>query len=175
MSGQVGSPSEVLSCALHLGFNGIRTHELEDKLDKLVCSQNTCSNPVEALKFFRPKICNFLNCKNNWDNHISFSSVFPQFKSASFHISFLSRVKMKSINWSTPNTWVIITQLVEHCSANVEAMGSNPVEVLKLSSVLCLFVFYQCEILSTDTLRIGPDQSGQRQYSVFQSAAKPKP
>ena len=29
-----------------------------------------------------------------------------------------------------PNIWVFITQLVEHCSANAEAMGSNPVEAL---------------------------------------------
>ena len=27
-----------------------------------------------------------------------------------------------------PNIWVFIAQLVEHCSANAEAMGSNPVE-----------------------------------------------
>ena len=26
-------------------------------------------------------------------------------------------------------SWVFIVQLVEHCSANAEAMGSNPVEV----------------------------------------------
>ena len=26
--------------------------------------------------------------------------------------------------------WVFIAQLVEHCSANAEAMGSNPVEEL---------------------------------------------
>ena len=27
--------------------------------------------------------------------------------------------------------WVFIAQLVEHCSANAEAMGSNPVEAQK--------------------------------------------
>ena len=43
---------------------------------------------------------------------------------------FLSRVKMNSINWPAPNIWVFIAQLVEHCSANAEAMGSNPVEAL---------------------------------------------
>ena len=41
-----------------------------------------------------------------------------------------SRVKMNSINWLAPNIWVFIAQLVEHCSANAEAMGSNPVEAL---------------------------------------------
>ena len=30
-----------------------------------------------------------------------------------------------------PNIWVFIAQLVEHCSANAEAMGSNPVEAQK--------------------------------------------
>ena len=35
---------------------------------------------------------------------------------------------MNSINWPAPNIWVFIAQLVEHCSANAEAMGSNPVE-----------------------------------------------
>ena len=44
---------------------------------------------------------------------------------------FLSRVKMNSINWPASNIWVFIAQLVEHCSANAEAMGSNPVEALK--------------------------------------------
>ena len=38
---------------------------------------------------------------------------------------------MNSINWSAPNIWVFIAQLVEHCSANAEAMGSNPIEALK--------------------------------------------
>ena len=38
---------------------------------------------------------------------------------------------MNSINWPTPNIWVFIAQLVEYCSANTEAMGSNPVEALK--------------------------------------------
>ena len=30
--------------------------------------------------------------------------------------------------WPAPNIWVFIAQLVEHCSANAEAVGSNPVE-----------------------------------------------
>ena len=51
---------------------------------------------------------------------------------------FLSRVKMNSIKWPAPNIWVFIAQLVEHCSANAEAMGSNPVEALKFFSGLNL-------------------------------------
>ena len=38
---------------------------------------------------------------------------------------------MNSINWPAPKVWVFIVQLVEHCSANAEAMGSNPVEAPK--------------------------------------------
>ena len=38
---------------------------------------------------------------------------------------------MNSINWPAPKVWVFIAQLVEHCSANAEAMGSNPVEAPK--------------------------------------------
>ena len=45
---------------------------------------------------------------------------------------------MNSINWPAPNIWVFIAQLVEHCSANAKAMGSNPVEALKFFSGLNL-------------------------------------
>ena len=33
---------------------------------------------------------------------------------------------MNSTNWPAPNVLVFIDQLVEHCSANAEVMGSNP-------------------------------------------------
>ena len=45
-------------------------------------------------------------------------------------------VMMNSTNWPAPNVWVFIAQLVEHCSANTEAMGSNPVEAPKTFSGL---------------------------------------
>ena len=35
-----------------------------------------------------------------------------------------------SLNWSAPNIRIFIAQLAEHCNANAEAMGSNPVETL---------------------------------------------
>ena len=38
---------------------------------------------------------------------------------------------MDSISWPAPNERVLIAQLVEHCSADAEAMGSNPVEAPK--------------------------------------------
>ena len=50
--------------------------------------------------------------------------------SSSFYVnvSFNSWVKMNSTNWPAPNAWFFIAQLVEHCSDNAEAMGSNPLE-----------------------------------------------
>ena len=50
-------------------------------------------------------------------------------------VSFFSRVKLNSTNWPSPNVWVFIAQLVEHCRANTEVMGSNPVEVPNLGGV----------------------------------------
>ena len=38
---------------------------------------------------------------------------------------------MNSTNWPAPDVWVFTAQMVEHCSANAEAMGSNPIEVPK--------------------------------------------
>ena len=38
---------------------------------------------------------------------------------------------MNSTNWPACNVWVFIAQMVEHCSANTEAMGLNLVEVPK--------------------------------------------
>ena len=52
--------------------------------------------------------------------------------SHNLHVSLFSRVKMNSTNWLAPNVWVFIAQLVEHCSANAEDMGSNPIEVPKI-------------------------------------------
>ena len=58
------------------------------------------------------------------------SFVFPQF--TSFHSVFHSfHGLMDSINWPASSVWVFIAQLGEHCSANAEATGSNPVEAPK--------------------------------------------
>ena len=64
------------------------------------------------------------------DGHILISFVFPQF--TSFHLVFHSfHGLMNSINWPASSIWVFIAQLGEHCSANAEATGSNPVEAPK--------------------------------------------
>ena len=55
---------------------------------------------------------------------------------------------MSSANWPALNVWVFVAQLVEHCSANVEATGSNPVEVPKSFSgqfAILLNCNYHCD------------------------------
>ena len=53
-------------------------------------------------------------------------------KIASFHSVFHSfHGLMNSINWPASSIWVFIAQRGEHCSANAEATGSNPVEAPK--------------------------------------------
>ena len=67
-------------------------------------------------------------------------SSFHLYFRSSYHLysTFLLLVKMNSINWPALNIWVFIAQLVEHCSANAEAMGSNPIEAQKFFSGLNL-------------------------------------
>ena len=55
---------------------------------------------------------------------------------------------MNSINWPASSIWVFIAQLGEHCSANAEATGSNPVEAPKK-----LFSGYFRNCLNCDSLR----------------------
>ena len=58
-------------------------------------------------------------------------TVFLQF--TLFHSVFYPfRGLMKSMNWPALSVWVFIAQLVEHCSANAEAISSNPVEAPKI-------------------------------------------
>ena len=83
------------------------------------------SSPVETLKIFFGLKFAWLNCDYSSDDRISISSVYPQLRLTSFHVSFLSLVKMSSIKWSAHNMWVFIAQLVEHSSANAEAMRSK--------------------------------------------------
>ena len=56
---------------------------------------------------------------------------------------------MNSINWPASSTWVFIAQLGEHCSANAEATGSNPVEAPKKP----FFSGYFRNCLNCDSLR----------------------
>ena len=98
------------------------------------CSANaeaTVRIPLKPRKsFFSGYFRNCLNCDSlRWSQLISF--VFPQF--TSFHSVFHSfHGLMNSINWPASSVWVFIAQLGEHCSANAEATGSNPVEAPKV-------------------------------------------
>ena len=81
------------------------------------------------------------------DGHILISFVFPQF--TSLHSVFHSfHGLMNSINWPASSVWVFIAQLGEHCSANAEATGSNPVEAPKV-----FFSGYFRNCLNCDSLR----------------------
>lgn len=62
---------------------------------------------------------------------------------SSFHISFLSQVKIYSTIRPAPSIWVFACLLAEHCSTNAEDLGLNPIKVLKI--VLRLI----CQILFT--------------------------
>ena len=65
-----------------------------------------------------------LNCDYNCDGQIFISLYFRSSQFILLCVSFLSRVDELHV-------WVFIAQLVEHCSANTEAIGSNPVEAPK--------------------------------------------
>ena len=54
----------------------------------------------------------------------------------------------KSINWPASSIWVFIAQLGEHCSANAEAIGSNPIEAPEN-----FFSGYFCNCLNCDSLQ----------------------
>ena len=75
------------------------------------------------------------------------SSTSPSF--TSFHSVFHSfHGLMNSINWPASSIWVFIAQLGEHCSANAEATGSNPIEAPKN-----FFSGYFRNCLNCDSLR----------------------
>ena len=65
-----------------------------------------------------------------------------------FYVSFLAPVKVNSTNWPAPNIWVFIAQMVEHCSANAEAMGSMKSRIFFFGFIHicnCLNYNYHCD------------------------------
>ena len=54
-----------------------------------------------------------------------------------------------SIDWSALHVWVFIAQLVEHCSVNAEATGSNSVEAPKIHFFWLLRNCLNCAIITT--------------------------
>ena len=71
---------------------------------------------------------NCLNCDSLRWSHIYFICIHAVHL-ISFCVSFFSRVD--ELNKLACPQWVFIAQLGEHCSANAEAMGSNPIEAPK--------------------------------------------
>ena len=93
--------------------------------------------------FFFGFICYCLNCNYHFDDHISI-----KFIHIVFHVSFFSPVKVNSTNWPSPNIWVFIAQMVEHCSANAEAMGSMKSRIFFFGFIHicnCLNYNYHCD------------------------------
>ena len=114
------------------------------------CSANaeaTGSNPVEAPKiFFSGYFRNCLNCDSLRWSHTHFICI-PAVHIISFSVSFLSRVdefnKLAGLQCMG-----LHSSAGEHCSANAEATGSNPVEALKI-----FFSGYFRNCLNCDSLR----------------------
>ena len=68
-------------------FYRFSTHEVKRTLFKLLTLGIFLSfSKFKIQIIFRAKICNYLNCCYNWDDHISISFLFPQFKSIPFHV-----------------------------------------------------------------------------------------
>ena len=96
------------------------------------CSANaeaTGSNPTEAPTNFFGLIFNCLNCNSSAMSHDIHFICIPAVHVISFCVLSLSRVD--ELNKLALSVWAFIAQLVEHCSANAETTGSNPVEAPK--------------------------------------------
>ena len=52
---------------------------------------------------------------------------------------------MSSTNWAAPNIRVFIANLIEHCHANAETMGSNPAENFFIG-LICNYIFVEKKI-----------------------------
>ena len=109
-------------------------------------------NPIEVPKFFSGLFAIA-------ELAITTAMIIPVFKLCIFcishhlHVSFLLRVKVNSTNWPSPSVWVFIAQLVEHCSANSEAMGLNPVEVPKFFSGLFAIGLLHLEVMTNASFK----------------------
>ena len=54
---------------------------------------------------------------------------------------------INSVNWPASSVWVFIARLVEHCSANTEATGSNPVKAPKNYYFWLIRICLNCDSL----------------------------
>ena len=102
-------------------------HGLESR--RLNCNYH-CDDHISTEKLNgEVKIQKLKTKMENWvknKNEITVCPPLPQFTSSS--LCFIPFKRWDELNKLT-NVWIFIAQFVEHCSANAEAMGSNPVEV----------------------------------------------
>ena len=61
-----------------------------------------------------------------------------------------SRVKMNSTNWTAPNMRVLVANLIEHCRANAETIGSNPAEEKKFFYRVNLQLYLRLKKVAVD-------------------------
>ena len=75
---------------------------------------------------------------------------------------------MNSTNWPAPNVWVFTAQLVEHCSAKAEAMGSIPVESPEnIFRVTCTFISFVLRFLSRSVNTHSPSGTRGLHYTTL--------
>ena len=132
------------------GFNGIQAHGLELCVSAAMLHKLSYEDPYAGSRpihwIHRTRERNepyeyYVNCGHTNEMKMSSSQLSLRFKQSQskpvkcFHIIFICFIPftgtMNSINWPAPNVWVFIAQLVEHCTANAEAMDSKPVEAQK--------------------------------------------
>ena len=112
-----GEGNETLSIAVSTSDNVTTFTEVDVNITILDNGMNI------STEIFFGLICSCLN----WTG-ITAATIISSLKSSLFFLSF--RVKTSSPNWpACSKLCVFIAQLMEHCSANAEAMGLNPVQV----------------------------------------------
>ena len=97
------------------------------------CDHRGCdcdlSNRKGSLKNVSRATLRLLKLQSQLRSHLHF------IRMSTVHIIFTCFIPltgtMNPNNWPAPNVWVFKAQLVEQCSANAEAMGSNAVEAPK--------------------------------------------
>ena len=127
-----------------LGFNGIRTqglcvsaavlHQLsyEDPYvwSTPICRIHRTRERNETYEYYVS--CGHTNEMKMWSSQLGLWFKQSQSKLEKCFQGFIPFTgTMNSINWPAPNIGVFIAQLVEHCSANTEAIGSNPENIFR--------------------------------------------
>ena len=128
-----------LSCFLRMGLHSTAGRALQHKRRGHRFKPHWSPPPPPQI-FFWGTTLQLLKLWFNCDGHMFTSFVFRQF--TSFHSLFHSfHGLMNVINCPALRVWVLIAQLVEHCSMNAKAMGWNP---LWSPAILFLGLLHNC-------------------------------